>query len=314
MPTIPIRLMKDRRYESIPVDRIIVLNSRSREEDQFAQNVRSIQDVGLQKPVLVNERFLKATGHYELVCGEGRLLAHKKLGKSDIPAEVMDCDHETAYLWSLVENIARVPAGTMWFAREIKRLRDAGMSAAEIARIVGRSESSVLSYVTLVERGEERLIHAVEEGVFPIGLAVRIAETPGEEIQSLLMDAFDHGMMTMNNLRIIRSIVEERLRSGAPSKTPPGSEAEGAGETYTVQKLKGDIAKVVTEKKSFISEAHAKEGRLVTLLEGLKTLRSGEDFVALLKAEGLETMPALRSLTRRVRTSGAEKEGVEIHG
>ena len=52
-------------------------------------------------------------------CGEGRLLAHQRLGKPRIRAEVIDCDRKEAYLISLVENIVRVPPATLWFAREI---------------------------------------------------------------------------------------------------------------------------------------------------------------------------------------------------
>ena len=85
-----IRSMAERDYRMVPVDQIQVVNSRGREKTQLKENVRSINDVGLYKPILVNRRNLEATGKYDLICGEGRLLAHIELGKTHIAADVWD--------------------------------------------------------------------------------------------------------------------------------------------------------------------------------------------------------------------------------
>jgi ParB family chromosome partitioning protein len=89
----------------IPMDRIAVLNTRNRDQDQFRENVRSIADVGLLKPIVVNERTVQGKPSYELVCGEGRFLAYRKLGRTEIPAEVLRCDRKTALLYSLTASI-----------------------------------------------------------------------------------------------------------------------------------------------------------------------------------------------------------------
>ena len=117
---------KDRRYEEIPVDKIKVINSRDREEEQFEMNTESIEHVGLLKPIRVNDRFLERTGLYELICGEGRLIAHKRLNAETVKAEVVTCTRKEAYLQSLIENIARTKPDSMEFARELKRLHDEG--------------------------------------------------------------------------------------------------------------------------------------------------------------------------------------------
>ena len=74
--------MAARRYEPIPVERIKIVLPRDREAEQFALNAESIDHVGLMKPIRVNDKFLERTGLYELVCGEGRLLAHQRLGRA----------------------------------------------------------------------------------------------------------------------------------------------------------------------------------------------------------------------------------------
>src|SRR5271156_5787803 len=135
MDTAPIRLMKDRRREMIPIDKIKVINSRTRDEAQFALNVQSIDAIGQLKDIRVNDKFLAKDGVYELICGEGRLIAQKRLGKTLIRAEIVTCNRKQAYLESLVENLARSRSGTMDFARELKSLRDEGWNYEEIAKL-----------------------------------------------------------------------------------------------------------------------------------------------------------------------------------
>jgi ParB family chromosome partitioning protein len=298
MDKIPMRLMKDRRYAVLPIDKIVVLNSRDREESRFAENVESIRNTGLRKPVLVNERFLASTGKYELVCGEGRLLAHQRLNEMNISAEVIDCDRNQAYLTSLVENIARVPPGTMWFAHEVKRMRDGGMTFAEIARIVGRAESHVIGYINLVEKGEERLVRGVEQGVFPITFALRVAESNETQTQALLMDAFKEGVVGCTNFRTVRKIIVARLTHHKRTEAKQGSKDHQGDKQheYTLKELKRDIARTYREKASFVHETNIKQGRVVILVEGLKTLLADATLAAMLKAEGLDDGPELHGL------------------
>ena len=110
--------ISERRYEELPVDKIKVINSRNRDKDQFEMNVESIDSVGLLKPIRVNDKFLEKSGVYELICGEGRLLAHRQLGRETVLAEVVTCTRKEALLQSLIENIARTKPGSMDFARE----------------------------------------------------------------------------------------------------------------------------------------------------------------------------------------------------
>ena len=90
--------MAERKYKLVPLDKIRVLNTRNRDKGQFDDNVRSIESIGLLKPIVVNARNLEKEGFYELVCGEGRYLAHQRLNKDKIPAEIINCDKKTALL------------------------------------------------------------------------------------------------------------------------------------------------------------------------------------------------------------------------
>ena len=288
MDNIPIRSMAQRDYRMIPVNQINVVNSRGREKKQFEENVRSIGEVGLYKPILVNKRNLAASGLYDLICGEGRLLAHIELGKTHITADVWDIDQRQAHLMTLGENIARTPPQTIEFARALKEMRDYGMSWKELAAITGETQEYIAGYVRLIEQGEERLIKGVEDGVFSLNFAMCVAQSTNRSIQHLLMDAFDSGLVNSNNLPRVRKIIEDRLEKG---KTLGSKKATTP---YTVERLKCDIRKITREKEAFVYEAGQRENRLMRILVALQRLKQDDAFVGRLKTAGLLEGPQLK--------------------
>jgi len=276
--------ISERRYEEVPVDTIKVINSRNRDKEQFDMNVESIDSVGLLKPIRVNDKFLEKSGVYELICGEGRLLAHRQLGREMVLAEVVTCTRKEALLQSLIENIARTKPGSMDFARELKRLRDEGWEYREIAKVACKTEKYIREYIRLVEKGEERLIHGVETGVFPIKFAIQVATTDDSQIQNILMDAFDDGVVTTTNFGQARRIIA--ARSKRPRKSTSQSE-------YSVGQLKTDIAETTRVKTSYVREAKSKESRFMTLLNGINTLFQDPSLVSLLRKQCLDHRPEL---------------------
>lgn len=276
--------MNQRRYEEIPIDKVKVINSRDRDAEQFDMNVESIDNVGLLKPIRVNERFLERSGFYELICGEGRLLAHKRLGKEVVKAEVVNCTRKEAHLQSLIENIARTKPDSMDFARELKRLHDEGWTYVAIGRIARKSEHYIRDYIRLVQQGEERLIQGVELGIFPIKFATQVASSDDGKMQNILMDAFDEGMVTTNNFAQARQLLSARAKS-TRNKTVPAQ--------YTVDQLRQDIVEATRAKSSYVREAQTKENRFMTLFAGINELWQDSTLVSLLREEGLFERPSL---------------------
>jgi ParB family chromosome partitioning protein len=271
----------------IPIDKIKVINSRTRDEAQFTLNVQSIGANGQIKDIRVNDKFLAKDGVYELICGEGRLIAQKRLGKTHIRAEVVTCSRKQSYLESLVENLARSRPGTMDFARELKKLRDEGWDYEQIAKIACRSVEYVRQYVRLVENGEERLIQGVEQEVFSISFAVLVAQADDAGIQNVLMDAFDQGIVKSSNFARARSIINARMDRRKHKNSVKGSNE------YTVATLTEDIATATQAKESYVREAQGKESRLFVLLDGIAALSKDSDFMQLIHSEQLDKRPAL---------------------
>jgi ParB family transcriptional regulator, chromosome partitioning protein len=282
--------MSERIFETIPLDKIVVLNPRNREPRQFDENVRSIDAVGLLQPIKVNRRNLAKTQNYELICGEGRCLACKKLGHTTIEAEVVDYDEERAYIESLVENMARVSPGTMEYARELKRMHDDGTPLDKIALVACKHPTYIHSYIQLVEQGEDRLIKGVDQGLFSMSFAMQVAQTDDAQVQNVLMDAFDSGLINCSNMVNVRKIIELRINHG---KRPGKNGHTTPASNYTVRDLTKDITRITKEKEGFVRETTTKENRLFTMLNALKTLAEDENWRTLTSQAGISEPPIL---------------------
>jgi ParB family chromosome partitioning protein len=180
----------------IPLDRIEVLNPRERNQRKFNLIVDNIGAVGLKKPVTVTPRpGDDGAERYMLVCGEGRFKAFQRLGESRIPALVVTVSDEDAYVMSLAENIARRRHQPLELLRGITLLRDKGCTIKDISRKTDLHETYVRQILELVDKGEERLLVAVERGKIPITVATLIVGAGDDDkaVQMAMQEAYESG-------------------------------------------------------------------------------------------------------------------------
>jgi ParB/RepB/Spo0J family partition protein len=197
---------------SIPVDLITVLNPRARNKRIFQELVDRIANLGLKKPITVSKR--PGRTRYDLVCGQGRLEAFIALGETEIPALVVEASEEHGYIMSLVENLARRQHRPLELVHAIGALAGLGYSHAEIANKVPFSVEYIVAICVLLERGEEKLISAVERGVIPHTIATEIARAKEGEVQQALAQAYEERKIPSNQVLAIRQIIEQRNNSG----------------------------------------------------------------------------------------------------
>ena len=273
-----VRPINERTFAQIPIDKIVVVNSRDRDEERFQRTVRSISEVGQQKPICVNERNFKKTGKYELVCGEGRLKACRQLGWTHIEAEIVDIEEGQALLAGLAENLTRQKKNPIEIAKSILFMHKKGLSKAEIARATDRSKTTIDQYITLMEKGEgeERLISGVETGRFSISLALLVLENSESDVRQFLMDEFDHGRISTRDVECINKILDEREKKGLSNKG------------MSRNKFTGIIGEKTKDCNRIIAEVKVKQDDAIFLANSLNTLWKDEKFVEMIaNIEGL---------------------------
>jgi ParB family chromosome partitioning protein len=135
----------------IPVERIRAnsLQPRAAFDQESLENLEaSIREHGVLQPVLVRP----VSGEmYEVIAGERRWRAAASSGLKTVPAIVRQMDDRGALEVALVENLQREDLNPVERARAYRRLlADFGLTQDDIARRVGRSQSSVANTLRLL--------------------------------------------------------------------------------------------------------------------------------------------------------------------
>jgi len=287
----------------IPIDRIEVLNSRDRNAEVFEEIVGNIKSIGLKKPITVTQREgLDGEPAYLLVCGEGRMNAFRLLGETHIPALVVEVTEEDALIMSLAENIARRQYRPLEILADIESLRQRNYGPEAIVRKTGLSTQYVNNIIFLLDRGEERLIEGVQKGQIPLSTALEIARAgeTNKEFGSVLQQAYESGQLRGRQLVEARRLIEKREALGPAVSHGPVPKGDPVISPSTLVRT---YQKEVARKKKLVIKAEYSQNKLLFVIEALRTLLRDENFVNLLRAEGLASVPA--PLADRINLQGA---------
>lgn len=286
--------------QMISVEEITVLNPRDRNLHVFEEIVGNIKTVGLKKPVTVTRRDdLQEGKRYLLICGEGRLKAFKTLGEKQIPALVVQVNDEDAFVMSLTENIARRKYSSLELLRSIEQLSKLGYDKRVIAQKTGLGLDYVKGILLLFEKGEERLLAAVEVGRVPLSVAITIAGASDENaVQAALQSAYESGQLRGGQLMQARRVLQRRSALG---KTL-AQRLTRRDSSVTASSLVRTYQHEVDRQKLLVKKAELTQQRLLFVIEALRQLLADEHFSNLLRAEGLDTLP--KQLAERVWAGG----------
>jgi len=282
--------LQERELRHVPIDCIEVLNPRERNERAFGEILSNIKNIGLKKPIVVTPR--EGTGRgdrYLLVCGEGRLKAFRALGETVIPALVVTVGEEDAFIMSLTENIARRRWRPLELLAGIEELRDRGYTPKEIAEKTGLTKGYVQGILTLMQRGEQRLLAAVEKGDVPLNVALTIVGAGDDDkaVQAALQEAYESGTLRGRRLIGARRVIERRSSLGRSlAKAMPRKVSD-----VTTSSLVRSYEREVERQKTMVRKATFAQQRLLFVVSALKQLFQDENFVNLLRAERLDTLP-----------------------
>ncbi len=282
-----------KRVKIIPIDQIRILNPRARNRRNFQEIVQSIANVGLKRPITISPRKCEAdSASYDLVCGQGRIEAFTQLGQTKIPAIVIEAEESDCLVMSLVENCARRQHRAIDLLQDISTLRGRGYSDREIAPKIGVSVEYIHMIGALLEKGEERLLTAVEAGLLPINMAIEIAKSSDEDVQRALTQAYTEKKLRGKKLVAVQKIIEQRRRRGKHLRDTRLGQRDGSRRPLTGESIIRVYRQEADRQKLLIKKAEVTQGRLLFIVEAIRELRDDENFANLLKAESLDTMPA----------------------
>jgi ParB family chromosome partitioning protein len=273
--------------EMVPVEQINILNPRTRNKKIFMDITENITRVGLKRPITVTRRKNGDGKKYDLVCGQGRLEAFIACGQKQIPAVVIEANQEEALIMSLVENLARRQYRTAHILQGIEILREKGYDAKTIASKTGNRKDYIYAVLSLLKKGEKRLLAAVESGNIPMSMAVKIAESPEDE-QRILQEAYESNQLRGSKLIAVKKLLDARRRHGTGVQAPRYGPKNKKTDSDDVMKI---YLREANRQQSLKNKAAKAEEDLTFIKEAFRQLFAEDNFKTVLKAEGLITMP-----------------------
>lgn len=125
---------------------------RTRSDASFGRGVdalaASISRLGIIEPIVVRPR---DEGGFDVLAGERRLTAAKRVGLASVPCIVRQCSDGEAMSVALVENLQRCDLNPIERALCIRRLvEEFDVTQSDIGTMLGMSQSSVAHYLKLL--------------------------------------------------------------------------------------------------------------------------------------------------------------------
>jgi len=190
--------------EYIPLDKIDISKwnvRKSNAEENIEELAKSIEEIGLQQPVVV----IKRADRYELLIGQRRFLAFQRLKKKEIPAIVRRVENDTeAAILSFSENIHRLDLeydDKMQIAIEL--LSKLG-SVNKVADHLGVNPQTVRNWLGFAGVPEEikkmvkekklgattavRITRGIEDEEMAVEIAKKIKEVPSSTRREMIID------------------------------------------------------------------------------------------------------------------------------
>ena len=135
------------------------------DEDSLNDLANSIREFGIIQPLVVTRVDKNGQESYQLIAGERRLLASKKVGLKTVPVVIksVSFDRERLEL-AIIENIQRENLNPLEAARSYARLQDEfGLTQREIAGRMGKSRETIANNLRLLNLPTE-IQKALETG------------------------------------------------------------------------------------------------------------------------------------------------------
>ncbi len=228
------------------------------DEDEIQSLAQSIEKNGMLQPILV--RSGKRTDEYEIIAGERRWRAAKKIGLNRVPIIIKDFTNEEALTMALVENLQRENLNpleeSMGYQSMVDQLH---ITHEEVGELVGKSRTHVTNMLRLMQlpesvqallregklsAGHARVlvgsqnVEALAQEVVQKGLNVRQTEKllqkekgKGESVEGKKSKSFDaHPTKKPNTLPLNQELLEIQTfiadRTGYESQVELGEEGE----------------------------------------------------------------------------------------
>lgn len=185
------------------------------DEEELAELAASIEKNGLLQPILVRE----IDGEYQIIAGERRWQACKKLGLQKVAVNVTEADDSRSLTLAMIENIQRSDLNPMEEAYGYRALMEReNLTQAKLAEVVSKGRSTIANSLRLLELPKDAQ-QLLLDGVITAGHARAILSVPTEDGRALLTKKLAEGETTVREAENLAKLYAGR-KTEAPTRVP----------------------------------------------------------------------------------------------
>ncbi|MFV0483336.1 MAG: ParB/RepB/Spo0J family partition protein [Bacteroidales bacterium] len=177
-------------------------------DDELIEDLaNSINELGIIQPLTLRQL---NDDEYQIIAGERRFRAAKKVGLKKVPAYIRTADNDEMLEMALVENIQREDLNAIEVSLSYQRLIDEfSLTQDELAKRVGKNRATVANFLRLL-----RLPPAIQKGVrdkdITMGHAKALLSIDDEDAQLMLYkQIIAHDFTVRKTEELVRNLEEE---------------------------------------------------------------------------------------------------------
>lgn len=238
---IDIQLIKDSRFQP----------RQNYAEPGLEELVASIKEKGILLPIVVR----RVGEGFEVIAGERRLRAARKVGLKKVPVVVREASDQEAFILAIIENVQREDLNAVEKAKSYQRLVDEfNFSQEEIAKTVGKDRATISNLLRLLKLPDE-----IQKGLFENkiseGHARAILSVEDVNAQIVLYwEAVQKGLSVRE--------VEARARLGAGASFKKSKNSKAKSKDPEVLRLEEELRGLLGT-KVVVENSRKNKGRLI---------------------------------------------------
>jgi len=194
----------------IPVDSVLPNPYQPRtvfDDERIEELCHTIRTHGIIQPIVVRKR----EGGYELIAGERRLRAAKKLGMERIPAVVREMSDTEAASAALIENLQREGLTAIEEAAAYQKLiKLHGLTQESLAQRLGKSQSTIANKLRLLTLPEEIQRALLERKITERHARAFLSLENSEDQIRLLGEILEKGLNVKQTEERVRRLLEKK--------------------------------------------------------------------------------------------------------
>ena len=205
---------------SIPIKQIATNPYQPRSnfsDENIDELAESIKNLGIIQPITVRKI---ENGEFQLIAGERRLRASKKIGLKTIPSFIKNSNDEEMLEIALVENIQRKDLDPIEIALSVKRLIDElSLTQEQLSKKLGKKRSTISNYIRLLKL-DPIIQTGIRDGFLSMGHGRSIINIEDKNIQlKIYKDIIRRELSVRKTEILVRNIKENKKTKKSLSKT-----------------------------------------------------------------------------------------------